>query len=276
MPDLLPGGSRRDRIMPPPKDVVKIAVQMMGAIPQLIELNQAKPLSAVVKEVCDAWNLNNSERYALQYVDGQQAYITESNRGEIKNGSILQLTTAPDQEAAKLHGGIQSHNLDVKADSLKKLASLSRDVAFAQEFISRNGLSQLYLIVEEDNNIGEVLAHALKAFVQLMEHDFVSWETLGPAFIKKIVSYVNVTPMDASIQQISLAILENMVPTSRALFELVKHEVTLDRLIALLQVMNRQLQLKAMALLIALLLNASDSERKVTVALSWGKLGQVI
>ncbi|XP_026547324.1 engulfment and cell motility protein 3-like [Notechis scutatus] len=81
--------------MPPSKDVVKIAVQMMGAIPQLIELNQAKPLSAVVKEVCEVWNLNNSERYALQYVDGQQAYITELNRGEIKNGSILQLTTAP-------------------------------------------------------------------------------------------------------------------------------------------------------------------------------------
>ncbi|XP_053126547.1 engulfment and cell motility protein 3 isoform X3 [Hemicordylus capensis] len=248
--------------MPPSKDVVKIAVQMMGAIPQLIELNQAKPLSAVVKEVCDAWNLNNSERFALQYVDGHKAYITESNRGEIKNGSILQLATAPDQEAAKLHSGIQSNNMDVKTDSLKKLAEISRDVAFAQEFISRNGLSQLFLIVEADNNVGEILAHALKAFMELMEHDFVSWESLSPAFIKKIISYVNVVPMDTSIQQISLAILENMVPTSRSLFELVKHEVTLNRLIVLLKAMNRQLQLKAMALLIALLLNASEPERK--------------
>ncbi|XP_039183537.1 engulfment and cell motility protein 3 isoform X1 [Crotalus tigris] len=248
--------------MPPSKDVVKIAVQMMGAIPQLIELNQAKPLSAVVKEVCEVWNLNNSERYALQYVDGQQAYITELNRGEIKNGSILQLTTAPDQEAAKLHGGIQSNCVDVKTNSLKKLASLSRDVAFAQEFISRNGLNQLFLIVEEDNNTGEILAYTLKAFVELMEHDFVSWETLSPSFIKKIVSYINISPLDASIQQISLAILENMVPTSRALFELVKQQVTLDRLIALLQVMNTQLQLKAMALLIALLLNAGEAERR--------------
>ncbi|KAJ7311959.1 hypothetical protein JRQ81_006282 [Phrynocephalus forsythii] len=248
--------------MPPSKDVVKIAVQMMGAIPQLIELNQAKPLSAVVKEVCDVWNLNNPERYALQYVDGHQAYITESNRGEIKNGSILQLTTAPDQEAAKLYGGIQSNNLDVKSDSLKKLASLSRDVTFAQEFISRNGLNQLFLIVEEDNSVGEILTYALEAFVELMEHDFVSWETLSPAFIKKIVSYVNITPTDASIQQISLAILENMVPTSRSFFELVKHQVTLDRLVSLLQVMNQQLQLKAMTLLIALLLNANESERR--------------
>lgn len=52
----------------------------------------------------------------------------------------------------------------------------------------------------------------------------------------QIVSYVNIVPMDASIQQISLAILENMVPTSHYLFELVKQQVTLDRLIGLLQV----------------------------------------
>lgn len=42
--------------------------------------------------------------------------------------------------------------------------------------------------------------------------------------------------VDASIQQLSLSILENMVPTSRLLFELVKKEVTLDCLLAHLQV----------------------------------------
>ncbi|XP_048726580.2 engulfment and cell motility protein 3 isoform X2 [Caretta caretta] len=256
--------------MPPPKDVVKIAIQMMGAIPQLIELNQAKPLAAVVKEVCDVWNLGNAEHYALQYVDGQQTYITESNRVEIKNGSILRLTTSPDQEAERLHSGIRSNNLDVKADSLKKLANLSRDITFAQEFINRNGLKQLFLIVEEGNDIGEILAHTLKAFMELMEHDFVSWETLSRAFIRKIVKYVNTSGMDASVQQLSLSILENMVPSSRSLFELVKHEVTLDRLLTHLQVTNQQLQLKAMALLIALLLNANDTERRDMM----GYLGQ--
>uniref|UniRef100_A0A674JFW9 ELMO domain-containing protein n=1 Tax=Terrapene triunguis TaxID=2587831 RepID=A0A674JFW9_9SAUR len=206
--------------MPPPKDVVKIAIQMMGAIPQLIELNQVT-LDSLSR--C-RWNLGNAEHYALQYVDGQQTYITESNRAEIKNGSILRLTTSPDQEAERLHNGIRSHNLDVKADSLKKLANLSRDITFAQEFINRNGLKQLFLIVEEGNDTGEILAHTLKAFMELMEHDFVSWETLSPAFIKKIVRYVNTGGMDASIQQLSLSILENMVPSSRHLFELVKRE----------------------------------------------------
>ncbi|XP_071670361.1 engulfment and cell motility protein 3 isoform X1 [Patagioenas fasciata] len=248
--------------MPPPKDVVKIAIQMVGAIPQLIELHQTKPLASVLKDVCDAWSLPNAERYALQYTDGRQTYITESNRREIKNGSILRLTTSPDQEAERLYSGIQSNNSDVKTDSLKKLASLSQDVTFAQEFINRNGLKQIFYIVEEGNATGEMLAHTLKAFMELMEHDFVSWETLSAAFIRKIVSYVNMNAVDASVQQLSLSILENMVPTSRLLFELVKKEVTLDRLLTHLQVTNAQLQLKAMALLIALLLAATDAERR--------------
>ncbi|XP_023790370.1 engulfment and cell motility protein 3 isoform X1 [Cyanistes caeruleus] len=107
-----------------------------------------------------------------------------------------------------------------------------------------------------------MLAHTLKAFTELMEHDFVSWENLSTVFIKKIVSYVNMNAVDASIQQLSLSILENMVPTSRLLFEVVKKEVTLDRLLTHLQATNAQLQLKAMALLIALLLSATDAERR--------------
>lgn len=81
--------------MAPPRNVVKIAVQMRDAIPQLIQLDQAKPLATVLKEVCDAWSLTHSERYALQFADGHRRYITENNRTEIKNGSILCLSTAP-------------------------------------------------------------------------------------------------------------------------------------------------------------------------------------
>ncbi|GCC16413.1 hypothetical protein chiPu_0021364 [Chiloscyllium punctatum] len=81
--------------MPLPKDIVKIAVQMPGAYPQLIDLDQKKPLSTVLKEVCDVWNKSNPDQYALQYADGIQTYITETNRHDIKNGSILRLATAP-------------------------------------------------------------------------------------------------------------------------------------------------------------------------------------
>nr|XP_033796655.1 engulfment and cell motility protein 3 isoform X1 [Geotrypetes seraphini]XP_033796656.1 engulfment and cell motility protein 3 isoform X1 [Geotrypetes seraphini] len=257
--------------MPPTKDIVKVAIQMMGAYPQLIDLNQTKPLSSILKEVCDVWNINNSEQYALQYVDGQQTYITETNRMEIKNGSILRLTTAPEQEAQRLYSGAQSNNQDVKLDSLKKLASLSTDITFAQEFISRDGLKILFQIVEEGNEIGEILAYTLKAFMELMEHGFVSWETLSLTFSGKIVNYVNKNLMDATVQQLSLAILENMVLSSTYLYKVVKNDVTLDRLVTHLQVMNQKIQLKAMALLIALLQSASEAEKKEMIDFLWRK-----
>lgn len=39
------------------------------------------------------------------------------------------------------------------------------------------------------SSTGEMLAHTLKAFMELMEHDFVSWETLSAAFIKKVSTF---------------------------------------------------------------------------------------
>ncbi|XP_033897227.1 engulfment and cell motility protein 3 isoform X1 [Acipenser ruthenus] len=248
--------------MPPQKDIVKIAIQMPGAYPQLIDLDQKKPLSTVIKEVCDGWNINAPEKHALQYTDGIQTYITESNRLDIKNGSILRLTTAPGRCADQLYTGIQNLNTDVKCDSLKQLAGISTDVTFAQEFINRDGHALLVDIVERGSDSSEVLAHALKAFMELMDHGIVSWENLSAVFIKKIAGYVSLKAVDASVQQLSLAILESMVLSSSSLFEQVQQEVTLEQLIAHLQVQNQQIQTKAMALLIALLQTAGDGKKR--------------
>ncbi|KAI4825380.1 hypothetical protein KUCAC02_021063 [Chaenocephalus aceratus] len=226
--------------MPQQKDIVKIAIQMPGAYPQLIQLDQKKPLSAVIKEVCP-------DNYALQYADGVQTYITESNRLDIKNGCILRLTKAPGRCAEDLYKGIQSSDSGVRCDSLKELASVSTDVTFAQEFISRDGHLLLVKIVEDSNESNAIMTHTLTGFMELMDHGIVSWENLSCVFIKK---------------QVSLDILESMVLSSHSLFLQVKHEVTMERLIAHLQVTNPQIQTKAMALLMALLQTAGDSDRQ--------------
>nr|XP_055161610.1 engulfment and cell motility protein 3 isoform X1 [Nyctereutes procyonoides] len=251
--------------MAPPRNVVKIAVQKPDAIPQLIRLDQAKPLAAVVKEVCDAWSLSHSERYALQFADGHRRYITENNRTEIKNGSILCLSTAPDLEAERLLSGLQSGSRERRRETLQHLVLLAPDVTFAQEVISRDGLQRLGTIIEDGDDLGEVLTLTLRAFLELMEHGMVSWETLSIPFIRKVVSYVNMNLMDASVQPLALRLLESVTLSSPALGQLVKSEVPLDRLLVHLQVMNQQLQTKAMALLTALLQGASPTERKVSV-----------
>ncbi|XP_020336699.1 engulfment and cell motility protein 3 isoform X1 [Oncorhynchus kisutch] len=248
--------------MPQQKDIVKIAIQMPGAYPQLIQLDQKKPLSAVIKEVCDGWNLPGPDNYALQYADGVQTYITESNRLDIKNGCILRLTKAPGRCAEDLYKGIQSSDSDVRCDSLKQLACVSTDVTFAQEFISRNGHSLLVKIVEDAHEAPLIMAHTLTGFMELMDHGIVSWENVSAVFIKKIASFVNATVLDASIQQVSLAILESMVLSSSSLFQQVKQEVTLERLLSQLQVTNQQIQTKAMALLMALLQTAGHADRQ--------------
>uniref|UniRef100_A0A8C7XUV9 Engulfment and cell motility 3 n=1 Tax=Oryzias sinensis TaxID=183150 RepID=A0A8C7XUV9_9TELE len=231
--------------MPQQKDIVRIAIQMTGVFPQLIQLDQKKPLSAVIKEVCTCWTLPGPENYALQYTDGVQTYITESGRC-----------------AEDLFKGIQSTESGVRCDSLKELAGISKDVTFAQEFISRDGHLLLVKIVEDSKESNEIMTHTLTAFMALMDHGIVSWENLSAVFIKKIASFVNSAPFDASIQQVSLDILESMVLSSYSLFLLVKQEITTKRLIDHLHVTNQQIQTKAMALLMALLQTAGDLDRK--------------
>ncbi|XP_019675432.2 engulfment and cell motility protein 3 isoform X2 [Felis catus] len=231
--------------MAPPRNVVKIAVQMRDAIPQLIRLDQAKPLAAVLKEVCDAWSLVHSERYALQFADGHRKYITEN-----------------DLEAERLLGGLQCGSRERRRETLQHLVLLAPDMTFAQEVISRDGLQRLGTIIEDGDDLGELLALALRAFLELMEHGMVSWETLSIPFVRKVVCYVNMNLMDASVQPLALRLLESVTLSSPALGQLVKSEVPLDRLLVHLQVMNQQLQTKAMALLTALLQGASSTERK--------------
>uniref|UniRef100_A0A8C7XQW0 Engulfment and cell motility 2 n=1 Tax=Oryzias sinensis TaxID=183150 RepID=A0A8C7XQW0_9TELE len=54
-----------------------------------------RPLSSIIREVCDGWSLSGAEQFALRYADGPQLYITEQSRGDIKNGTILRLAISP-------------------------------------------------------------------------------------------------------------------------------------------------------------------------------------
>uniref|UniRef100_A0A671N8A5 Engulfment and cell motility protein 3-like n=1 Tax=Sinocyclocheilus anshuiensis TaxID=1608454 RepID=A0A671N8A5_9TELE len=107
-----------------------------------------------------------------------------------------------------------------------------------------------------------IMTHTLTAFMELMDHGIVSWENLSSVFIKKIAGFVNAKVLDTSIQQVSLAILESMVLSSSSLFNEVKQEITLERLISHLQVTNQQLQTKAMALLMAMLQAGGEADRQ--------------
>uniref|UniRef100_A0A3B4FN75 Engulfment and cell motility protein 1 n=1 Tax=Pundamilia nyererei TaxID=303518 RepID=A0A3B4FN75_9CICH len=260
--------------MPPPADIVKVAIEWPGAFPKLMEIDQKKPLSAIIKEVCEGWSLGSPENFALQIADATNFYITEKNRSDIKNGSILRLTTSPYQTAVQLHERIQSSSMDAKLEALKDLANASRDITFAQEFINLDGISLLTQMVESGTEryqklqkimkpcFGDLLSFTLTAFVELMDHSIVSWDTFSVAFIKKIASFVNKTAMDTAVLQRSLAILESMVLNSQDLYHKVAQEITIGQLIPHLQGTDQDIQTYTIAVINALFLKAPEEKRQ--------------
>ncbi|XP_069099583.1 engulfment and cell motility protein 2 isoform X1 [Pleurodeles waltl] len=252
--------------MPPPLDIVKVAVEWPGANAQLIEIDQKRPLASVIKEVCDGWSLPNPEYYAFRYADGPQLYITEQTRGDIKNGTILRLAISPSRASRQLLERIQSSSMDSRLDGMKELAKLSADPTFASEFINMEGTSVLTRLMESGTKLlshySEMLAFTLTAFLELMDHGIVSWDMVSVTFIKQIAGYVSQPAVDVSILQRSLAILESVVLNSQALYQKIAQEITVGQLISHLQVSNQEIQTYAIALINALFLKAPEDKRQ--------------
>lgn len=255
--------------MPPPPDIVKVAIEWPGANAQLIEIDQKRPLASIIKEVCDGWSLPNPEFYAFRYADGPQLYITEQTRGDIKNGTILRLAVSPSRAARQLLERIQCSSMDSRLDAMKELAKLSADTTFATEFINMDGVTVLTRLVEGGTKLlshySEMLAFTLTAFLELMDHGIVSWDMVSLTFIKQICGYVSQQSVDVSILQRSLAILESMVLNSQALYHKIAEEITVGQLICHLQVCNQEIQTYAIALINALFLKAPEEKRQVRV-----------
>ncbi|XP_033009831.1 engulfment and cell motility protein 2 isoform X3 [Lacerta agilis] len=235
--------------MPPPSDIVKVAVEWPGANAQLLEIDQKRPLASIIKEVCDGWSLPNPEYYTLRYADGAQLYITEQSRA-----------------ARQLMDRTQSHSMEARLEAMKELAKLSADVTFATEFINMDGISVLTRLVESGTKLlshySEMLAFTLTAFLELMDHGIISWDMVSISFIKQIAGYVSQPTVDVSILQRSLAILESMVLNSQSLYQKIAEEITVGQLIAHLQVSNQEIQTYAIALINALFLKAPEDKRQ--------------
>uniref|UniRef100_A0A8C6Y9V2 Engulfment and cell motility 1 n=1 Tax=Naja naja TaxID=35670 RepID=A0A8C6Y9V2_NAJNA len=221
--------------MPPPANIVKVAIEWPGAFPKLMEIDQVSA-------------------YFLFLSDG--SHYTKSHM------KFLLSEAVPTQNALQLHERIQSSSMDAKLEALKDLASYSRDVTFAQEFINLDGISLLTQMVESGTDFGDMLSYTLTAFVELMDHGIVSWDTFSVAFIKKIASYVSKFQNDIAILQRSLAILESMVLNGHDLYQKVAQEITIGQLIPHLQGADQEIQTYTIAVINALFFKAPDDRRQ--------------
>ncbi|KAF5269890.1 hypothetical protein FQR65_LT05689 [Abscondita terminalis] len=219
------------------------------------------PLAGIIQELCNGWNLTDPDQYALQFSDNNNNnYITEKNRNEIKNGSVLRLQYSPSKTAQDILHKLNLGSSEEKTVALQKLSNLSADVTFALDFINKQGLALIIRQIEVGKYKGTILAHTLLSFVELMEHGTVSWDILEGNFISRVASLVN-TVQESQITQAALSILENVVLNSTEGYGQVEREVPVASLITHLQ-SSAVVQQNAVALINALLLKADAVKRR--------------
>jgi engulfment/cell motility protein 1 len=241
--------------------IVKIAVEPLtkneGLMPQLIEFDQKQPLSTIIAELCTNWKIHDSENYALKFTEQNNiGYVTEKNRTDVKNGSVLKIHLNAERQVAFLLNVFQNGSAIEQKECLESLATLSGDPTFANEFISKSGLDMLIKLIEDEKCTGARLEFALRSFCELMDHGIVSWEILSDSFISRNIDLINpksVTLPSNNIIESSLSILENIVQnSSRA--GLVERSVTFQCLLELLRKPVAAIQQNTIALVNALFL----------------------
>uniref|UniRef100_A0A4W3IZ61 Engulfment and cell motility 2 n=1 Tax=Callorhinchus milii TaxID=7868 RepID=A0A4W3IZ61_CALMI len=216
-------------------------------------LLQKKPLTAIIREVCDGWTLSNPEHYTLRYADGTQLYITEKTRSEIKNGTILRLAISPYRAARQLLERVQAPGTDSRLEALKELAKLSADATFATEFINLEGIYILTLLVETPCRDLESHPFTLTAFLELMDHGIVSWDMISTAFIKQ----VNIKAwMGVNFLQLNVDRMEAILLGSRQRLH------SCGSKLLNLPGSNQEIQTYAIALINALFLKAPEDRRQ--------------
>ncbi|KAI9586375.1 engulfment and cell motility protein 1 [Glossina fuscipes] len=250
----------------PVKDahIVKIAVEFENHIAQLINLDQRQPLTGKIQEICSCWGIVDPENYALQFCEtNNQKYVTEKNRNEIKNGSVLRLQYSPSKTANDALETLRTGSTFDKIKCLKELSSLSVDLTFALEFIKEQGLDIIISMIEEPSEKeDEILKYSLKSFVELMEHGTVSWEILQNNFVERNIYIVRNFQHFSKCTESALSNLENIVQNSSK-HNLVEHEVTLQDLLRLLQDANSSVIMQnAIALINALFVKANEARKR--------------
>ena len=287
------GGKGEDKVIR-----VGIEYPAGGKDPLLKQINQQQPLSAFIHEICLEWSLEDYEKYSLKIsatcsLTGKDLFVTEASRVQVKNGDILKLYPSPPIEAQNILDKLNNPegNSEGELQALKKLADISDDVAFAQEFIHKQGPALIIFTIEEGRYTNGKLALALDSFVNLMSHGILSWEILDKGFINKIVHNINnhgqkqrdskeprtsinsgkILPnlssredSSTSILQSSFIILEGLVTNSGVKGQLVNNATTIPNLIFHL-VSPPEVQTYVLALINALLLKADPTKLKCMI-----------
>ena len=260
---------------------VKLAIMSDPSRPQtqplLLIVSQSQQLLSVIADICGQWGLHNAEQYALKYADppphaapsGKIGYITEENRHKLKSGDILRLALKPAIQAKESYERIRSKKVEERRQAIDELFLLSKDYTFALEFIKLNAISLLMSMVESSHLVNDLeimqLASILGAFLELMEHSIVSWDSLTENFVKKLINFVDKSLKQreyfrSGVVSRSLGILESIIVNSPKFYETIAREVSVSSPVPFLEKQDSNVKFSTLAFINAMISKAIDQE----------------
>lgn len=224
----------------------------------------------IIRNLCQNWDITDDENYALQFCENNNKnYVTEKNRNEVKNGSVLRMRHSPTKTAHDILETIKTGSNTDKTRVLENLALLSSDLTFALEFIKEQGLGLIISLIESEQCIGEMLKFMMLSFVELMDHGTISWDILQPKFITRNIFFINhPSTVPAEVIQCALSTLENIIQNSSNYSSVIENDVPFNSLLVLLQDAQSQIiQQNTIALINALFIKGDDGRRQAIASI---------
>jgi engulfment/cell motility protein 1 len=197
------------------KDIVSVAVEIANK-KHLRKLNQNEPLSEIVHSMCIEFDISkDSGMYALQLMEqdtGVNKYVTEENRGEMKNGSILRLVLSPSEMVKQIivRLGSEASDIDGKIWALSKLSTLSGDPVFAKTFFTSGGYNIIMGIILNIAESHSDITYCLHAFIWLIHYQLLP--PMEDGFVRRLIEFVSSEHhLPEDLIKCSLVILEKAV-----------------------------------------------------------------
>ncbi|OAX43979.1 hypothetical protein K503DRAFT_679972 [Rhizopogon vinicolor AM-OR11-026] len=163
----------------------------------------------VVRQLCVNLKVTEpSSNFALRDKDTDELIVNENLRKTIKNKANLKLVNAPNIEAAEIVQKLIVRDEKTLKMALWSLKKFIREEKFAQEFLTRGGLSELAEVICTEH--GNTLAYALEAMHNLMDLEY-GWSTFDNTFIFSVVQILSSPTSLINVCRPATAILKKLV-----------------------------------------------------------------
>ncbi|XP_067931959.1 engulfment and cell motility protein 2-like [Watersipora subatra] len=234
-------------------------------------LDKQNPLVNIVRDLCEEWRLDNPEDYQLQFDDAKitppPIYVTEENREKMADGDILKLDFSPQKMSQIIIDGLQAGK--ISQGHIERLALLSADITFVEHFVTENGLTTLNKFISSRPSHGEISLRngfALDAFLKIMNHFIVSWDTINNNLLSSVIWHIEDRhKTDLLVIKSALMILDAAIRHSSLGKSLAqKSDIDVDQFISTLKTKDVEIQVSCISL-INTILGVSSLERQQVI-----------